>query len=733
MSLPSVRRLLAIVVLFCLGSGAAAVGADEEAFVSGAVGGELSDGVVLERRLSRNCRGWIGRIRVPAEATALTLFLSATGEVDLFASPGKPPQPPFEAHASVGSRRPGGSEVLRIERGGQRGLVTGDWFVAVDNTRRGLAGARFEIVALLEVAGGPRTLLPGVPFDLRLPANVGMRMLRTPRPRRVPRIEIRTEGAGDAALAYVLAGPQGVKRSAGSGRPLVVDGESDPAGTWHIEVRRKKGETGEKRVRLLVGWGAVAASPASVLGLGRTLPLVLGGDDHPVLGQLRLDVPPGIPGFRVDASSASGVDVDLFLRRGQPPGDGLMDAEWFQMSRGARESLIVGGARPLGPGPWFLEVALANRGHCHAVRVDVRLEPRAGLDAPASWGTQAPTTLTPGTWIKGLVPAGGGITYYALPVPAGTTSLHATLLGAEAPLDLLLLRRTDGSIVHRAITPRVDERLDHVFPTPPDGERQFVLGVMGRSPREPDAAFRLSVGFDEPVELPLDHAWPPILSPKGLSPSEQAAAATVELTVLGGSGGTGCCMTPRGLILTCHHVLRSGRADDGIQREGVLIAFPRRLDEAPVQAFVARVVAVDERADLALLEITSDIFGRALPEHLVLPFMATGDDEGLRLGGKVAVCGYPVDGSARARTPVILTHGSVAGLEREGQRLRWIKTDAWVGLGHSGGALLDEHRRLVGIAAATLGKHDSLGLVVPLSRVPAAWRRRIQQGAGAPR
>ena len=722
----SAARMIGLVGVFCLLCGSPARGADEEPATVRAVGGELSDGVVLERRLSRNCRGWIGRIRVPDEAHALTLFLSATGEVDLYASPGRPPQPPFQAHAAAGSRRPGGTEVLRIERGGTRGLVSGDWFVAVDNVRRGLAGARFEVVALLEVVGGPRTLIPGVPLELRLPADVGMRVLRTPRPRRVPRIEIEADGPGRDSLAYVFSGPQGAKRHAQPGEPLVLDGERDPAGTWRIEVRRRNGETGEKRVRLRAGWGSAGAPAASALGLGGTLPLVLGGDEHPVLARLRLDVPPGVPGFRVDAGSASGVDVDLFLRRGQPPGEGLVDAEWFRMTRGPRESLVVGGGRPLGAGPWFLEVALAERGHCHAVQVDVRLEARRSLDGPASWGAEAPAPIAPGQWIDGVVPAGGGITYYGLKVPAGTASVHATLLGAEAPLDLLLLRRTDGSILHRSITPRVDERLDHVFATPPDGERLFVVGVMGRGPREPAAAFRLAIGLDGPHALPEDYVWPPILAAKGLEPAERAAAATVELTVPGGSGGSGCCVTPTGLVLTCHHVLRSGRAADGIQREGILVAFPQRLDRAPVQAFVARVVAADEKADLALLEITSDVFGRTLPPELMLPFMHAGDDEGLRLGGRVAVCGYPVDGSARARTPVILTHGSVAGLEREGDALRWIKTDAWVGLGHSGGALLDEHRRLVGVAAATLGKHDSLGLAVPLSRVPSAWLRRIR-------
>ena len=49
---------------------------------------------------------------------------------------------------------------------------------------------------------------------------------------------------------------------------------------------------------------------------------------------------------------------------------------------------------------------------------------------------------------------------------------------------------------------------------------------------------------------------------------------------------------------------------------------------------------------------------------------------------------------------MILTRGSIAGLEAVGGAPRWIKTDAWIGLGHSGGSLLDSGMRLVGVPAA---------------------------------
>jgi len=63
---------------------------------------------------------------------------------------------------------------------------------------------------------------------------------------------------------------------------------------------------------------------------------------------------------------------------------------------------------------------------------------------------------------------------------------------------------------------------------------------------------------------------------------------------------------------------------------------------------------------------------------------------------------------------------------------REIKTDAWVAPGHSGGPLVDRHGELVGIAAATLGTTESLGMAIPVSRLPDPWRARIaEQIAGA--
>ena len=84
---------------------------------------------------------------------------------------------------------------------------------------------------------------------------------------------------------------------------------------------------------------------------------------------------------------------------------------------------------------------------------------------------------------------------------------------------------------------------------------------------------------------------------------------------------------------------------------------------------------------------------------------------------------------------MVLSRGIVSGLERRPNGPAWIKTDAWVAPGHSGGPLTDAAGRLVGIAAATLGSTESLGLAIPVGRIPERWlaiiRERLEARAAA--
>jgi serine protease Do len=190
------------------------------------------------------------------------------------------------------------------------------------------------------------------------------------------------------------------------------------------------------------------------------------------------------------------------------------------------------------------------------------------------------------------------------------------------------------------------------------------------------------------------------------------------------------------LVLTARHILEEG---DGpgvpIQREGIYVSFPYDRARPPRQTHVARLVADDVEADLALLELTGDVYGRPLPKDPRLPYLVTDGTPPVALSDPLYVLGYPGSGSERSRTPIIVVRGVVSGVETALSGPGWIKTDAHISAGHSGGPVLDERARFLGIANATLGKYDQLGLVRPAEAIPAAWRRRIDASGGrqAPR
>ena len=143
-----------------------------------------------------------------------------------------------------------------------------------------------------------------------------------------------------------------------------------------------------------------------------------------------------------------------------------------------------------------------------------------------------------------------------------------------------------------------------------------------------------------------------------------------------------------GQIVTNHHVV-AGAREVAVRRSG------RRVR--------ARVLGSDPSTDLALLRLRPREAERLEP----LPF---GDSDSVRPGNPAVVIGNPL---GLART---LTAGVVSAVHRridapDGFPIRGaIQTDAAVNPGNSGGPLLDEHGRVIGViaqAAATASHSPS--------------------------
>jgi putative serine protease PepD len=271
-----------------------------------------------------------------------------------------------------------------------------------------------------------------------------------------------------------------------------------------------------------------------------------------------------------------------------------------------------------------------------------------------------------------------------------------------------------------------------------DFRRQAVAALARASAAPPiavDEGPATGAGADYRAAIALVGRGGPSL---GRGPLVQAAtadlvAATVQVQQLAVADdpssevgwGSGTVLTPDGLILTNAHVAMPSAAGLAIYDQdptpvrdpaGLVIAVVQSEDQPPVPRYRARVLAADGYLDAALIRIDRNLDGSPVaPGSLRLPVVTLGDSDGLRVGDRMTVVGYPGIGG----DTISLSSGEVSGFlgdARIGPRA-WIKTDAVVSHGNSGGLAADAQGRIVGIP--TRGNEDVGGysLVRPIGLV----------------
>jgi S1-C subfamily serine protease len=166
----------------------------------------------------------------------------------------------------------------------------------------------------------------------------------------------------------------------------------------------------------------------------------------------------------------------------------------------------------------------------------------------------------------------------------------------------------------------------------------------------------------------------------------------------GQGAGSAVIITPDGFLVTSAHVVAGNRQGQATLIDG---------DE-----FDFEVIGADVLSDLAVI--------RAQARDL--PAATLGDADTLRVGQLVVALGNPL-GLAGSVTAGVVSALGRSLPTRSGSATRVvdnvIQTDAALNPGNSGGALVDGHRRVVGINTAVAG--IGLGLAVPIN----ATTRRI--------
>jgi S1-C subfamily serine protease len=132
-------------------------------------------------------------------------------------------------------------------------------------------------------------------------------------------------------------------------------------------------------------------------------------------------------------------------------------------------------------------------------------------------------------------------------------------------------------------------------------------------------------------------------------------------------------------------------------REGELVVLlTKRSDHPPVPTYIAEVLVASDALDLAILRVKSDLSGKPVdPDSLELPFVEQGDSDELEIAMNINIFGYPGIGG----NTITFTSGNVSGFDSEkGVKGRaWIKTDAAISGGNSGGTSVDDNGKLIGV------------------------------------
>jgi serine protease Do len=186
----------------------------------------------------------------------------------------------------------------------------------------------------------------------------------------------------------------------------------------------------------------------------------------------------------------------------------------------------------------------------------------------------------------------------------------------------------------------------------------------------------------------------------------QLAHATVRIWGVQDQGGqvtpiyhgSGTIISPTGLILTNCHVadpIAMGFSAD-LKPDALVIDLIATEDKPPVSTYLAKVVTEDPTLDLATIQIVANLDGSKVNKSsLHLPNVPVGNSDQVQFGDPLFVFGYPGIGG----DTITYVTGDVSGFDSEdpiGDRA-WIKTEATIAGGDSGGLATNSKGQIIGI------------------------------------
>ncbi len=194
-------------------------------------------------------------------------------------------------------------------------------------------------------------------------------------------------------------------------------------------------------------------------------------------------------------------------------------------------------------------------------------------------------------------------------------------------------------------------------------------------------------------DTPLNPGPNPSGSANPVVNEETMARSVVQIQIMANGElqgwGSGTVISDDGLILTNAHVA----TPSDMTADELIIAVTQQADQAPVESYKAEVVASDSVLDLAIIKISENMGGG--PYDGALEPIPIGDSDAVGIGDEIIIMGYPSVGG----DTITLTDGHVSGFTANptlGSHA-WIKTDATILGGNSGGLAANLAGELIGV------------------------------------
>lgn len=207
----------------------------------------------------------------------------------------------------------------------------------------------------------------------------------------------------------------------------------------------------------------------------------------------------------------------------------------------------------------------------------------------------------------------------------------------------------------------------------------------------------LGLGRSALAQPAAPSAQPAAPAETSIPPTDPRCARAAVLVTVDGGTGSGTMIDSRGFVLTNHHVvapvLVPGFDGPSVRGDAHLrVQVPGSASLEATEVYEAEIVAADASLDLALVRITGRV-GATEREELRFDALPLAAGEALPIGSRIGVLGYPFG----HRILTVLT-GTVTGRrEQTDGTVEWMTTDAPFNPGNSGGSVVDDRCRLVGI------------------------------------